>query len=81
MVEKATKPIATPGAKKTVSHIAYSVRDAGDKNYWDRIGAAFAHKNGGGFDALLDAVPLNGRITLIVPSEKPAEDTAEREAA
>jgi hypothetical protein len=74
MTEKSTKPIATAASKKSASLIAYNVRDAGEKSYWDRIGAAFAHKSGRGFDVVLDSLPLSGRITLVVPSEKVPED-------
>ncbi|PHP64960.1 hypothetical protein CSC94_21750 [Zhengella mangrovi] len=50
--------------------IAYTIRDAGESKHWDRVGAAFAHKDGQGFDLVLDALPVNGRVTLRVPKEK-----------
>jgi hypothetical protein len=50
--------------------IAYTVRQSTEKSYWDRIGAAFPHKDGAGFDLVLDALPVNGRVTLRVPSER-----------
>ncbi len=50
---------------------AYSVReyekDGKKDSYWTKIGVAFAHKNGEGFDIVLEASPINGRITLIKP--------------
>jgi hypothetical protein len=51
--------------------IAWHIRKSGEKAYWDRVGAAFAHKDGEGFDLVLDALPIDGRVTLRVPSEKP----------
>lgn len=51
--------------------IAWHIRKAGEKSYWDRVGAAFAHKDGSGYDVILDAMPIDGRVTLRVPSEKP----------
>ena len=58
-------------ASKAPSHIAYQVREGkGDKGYFTRIGAAWPNKKGTGFNIQLDAVPLNGRITLLIPSEK-----------
>ena len=75
MTDTAPKP-ATTETSKSPAMIAYSVRDAGEESYWDRVGAAFAHKKGGGYDVVLDSLPLSGRITLRVPSEK-----AEKEAA
>lgn len=56
---------------KAPTHIAYQVRDReGDKGFFIRIGAAWPHKDGNGFNIQLDAVPLDGRVTLRVRSEK-----------
>lgn len=62
---------ATAGSKAP-SHIAYHVRDReGGKGFWTRIGSAWAHQDGNGFNVQLDGlVPLDGRITLRVASEK-----------
>ena len=58
-------------APKTPSHIAYQVRDReGKKSFWTRIGSAWAHQDGKGFNIQLEVVPLDGRITLRVASEK-----------
>ena len=60
-------------SSKSPTHIAYQVRDTrGGDSYWTRIGSAWAHTDGLGFKVQLDAVPLDGRITLRVPSEKSA---------
>ena len=60
-----------PDTKK-VRDIAYQVREGnGEKGYFTRIGAAWPNKDGKGFNIQLAAVPLDGRITLRVPSEKP----------
>ena len=45
-------------------------RAAGKKARFTEIGVAFPHKDGKGFDILLDAMPLSGRITLRVPEPK-----------
>ncbi len=56
---------------KAPSHVAYQVRDReGRKGFWTRIGSAWAHGDGKGFNIQLDVVPLDGRITLRVASEK-----------
>ena len=56
---------------KTPSHVAYHVRDRENgKGFWTRIGSAWAHGDGQGFNPQLDTVPLDGRITLRVASEK-----------
>lgn len=53
------------------SHFAYHVRDReqGD-SFWTRIGSAWPHADGKGFNIQIETVPLDGRITLRVPSEK-----------
>jgi len=56
---------------KAPSHIAYTVRDReGKKAFWTRIGSVWPHADGKGYTVQLEAVPLDGRITLRVASEK-----------
>ena len=56
---------------KSPSHIAYQVRDRdGKQGFWTRIGSAWAHADGKGFSVQLECVPLDGRITLRVASDK-----------
>jgi len=56
------------------SHFAYVVKEgATPKGYWTKIGAAFAHNDGKGFTLMLDALPLDGRLTLRKPEPKPEE--------
>jgi hypothetical protein len=65
-----TKATETTGSKSP-SHIAYHVRDReGGKGFWTRIGSAWAHADGNGFNIQLDVAPLDGRITLRLASEK-----------
>ena len=50
---------------------AYVVRDRDDKkSNWREIGVAFTHKDGKGFDLLLDAVPVSGRVVLRTIEDK-----------
>lgn len=51
------------------THVAYQVRDGNSKGFWHRIGAAWAHKDGKGFNIELTCVPLDGKITLRVATE------------
>jgi len=53
-------------ASKKPSHFVYTVRDGGEKqnDYWTKIGVAFAHNDGKGFSVILDAVPLDGKLTI-----------------
>lgn len=56
---------------KVPSHVAYQVRDReGKKGFWTRIGSAWPHADGNGFNIQIEALPLDGRITLRVASEK-----------
>jgi hypothetical protein len=47
----------------TPTYRAYSVikRD-GQDDYWLNLGLAFPHKDGGGFNIILQAFPLDGKI-------------------
>ncbi len=58
-----------PASGKAPAYIAYQVRDGNEKGFFTRIGAAWPNKDGKGFNVQLDAVPLNGRITLRLASE------------
>ncbi len=59
------------GASKTPSHVAYQVRDSKNgKSFWTRIGSVWQHADGQGFNIQIECVPLDGRITLRVASEK-----------
>ena len=55
---------------KSPSHYAYNVRNREGGDYWIRIGSAWAHADGNGFNVQIETVPLDGRITLRVASEK-----------
>ena len=50
---------------------AYVVRDREDKKAnWREVGIGFAHKDGKGFDLLLDAVPVGGRLVVRTIEDK-----------
>ena len=60
----------TNTSPKSPSHVAYQVRDReGKKSFWTRIGSAWAHADGKGFNIQIETVPLDGKITLRVISE------------
>lgn len=59
---------------KRPSHIAYQVREGQEgQSYFNRVGCAFAHKDGQGFNIMLEAMPVDGRITLRTPKERLAD--------
>jgi hypothetical protein len=60
----------TNTASKAPAYIAYQVREGNQKGYFTRIGAAWPNKDGKGFNIQLDAIPLDGRVTLRLASEK-----------
>ena len=53
------------------SHIAYQVSERDDgKAFFNRCGSAFKHKDGQGFNVVLDAMPVNGQVVLRTPQER-----------
>jgi hypothetical protein len=65
-----TTSTASNTPSKSPTHIAYQVRDRdGGKGFWTRIGSVWPHADGKGFNIQIDAVPLDGRITLRVVDE------------
>jgi hypothetical protein len=60
-----------PTTANAPSHVAYHVKNGkGDKGFWTRVGAAWQHKDGKGFNIQLDFVPLDGSIQLRVAGDK-----------
>ena len=46
-------------------YIAYNVQETKQgKPVFNRVGAAWQHKDGQGYDIQLDSMPVNGRVTL-----------------
>lgn len=68
--------MTTPTKKPT--HFVYTVREGkeADQRYWTKVGAAFAHRDRKGFSILLDALPLNGRLTVRAPHAQKPDDFA-----
>jgi hypothetical protein len=52
----------------------FVVREEGEeeskKSYWTKIGVAFPHKSGKGFNVELEAAPLSGRLVVREPKAK-----------
>ena len=50
------------------SHKVFVVEDRGEGEegdaFWTRVGSAWAHKDGKGFNVVLSALPVNGRLVL-----------------
>jgi hypothetical protein len=63
---------------KQPTHRAYSViRREGQDDFWLNLGLVFPHKDGGGFNIMLQAFPLDGKIVCReITAEAEAEDAA-----
>jgi hypothetical protein len=59
----------------TPAYRAYTVvRREGKDDYWLNIGVAFAHEDADGFNLLLQALPLDGKIVLRTYKETEEEE-------
>jgi hypothetical protein len=65
------------------SHRVYAVVKNGERNFWQPIGAAWAHGDGDGFNVKLEYLPLNAAEIVIRKPKAEAElaDAAAGEAA
>jgi hypothetical protein len=54
---------------------AYTVIKRGDDkdDYWLNVGAAYPHEDGEGFNLLLNALPVDGKLVLRTYKDKPEE--------
>jgi hypothetical protein len=76
MSKKTTAP--APNASNGTRFDAYSVREyeanGGEKKSdWTRVGVAFPHSDGKGFNVLLQALPLDGKMVLRLHDKDGAE--------
>lgn len=55
--------------------LAWHVTQRGEKSFWNKVGAAWRHKDGQGFTVQLETCPINGRIVL----RQPLDDTGQNE--
>jgi hypothetical protein len=65
------------------THRAYSViKREGQDDYWLNLGLAFPHKDGKGFNIILQAIPFDAKIVIreITGDDKNAEDERMRQA-
>ena len=77
MAQKTEQKAEQAQADKGPDFIAFHVLEGErGKKYWTRLGAAWAHRDGEGFNIQLDVMPVtgfDGRIVLRVPR---ADDAA-----
>ncbi|MFQ3244103.1 MAG: hypothetical protein ACI9SP_000728 [Arenicella sp.] len=64
-VQQDQQPQKQQSKGRNPDHIAYNVKETREgKPIFNRIGAAWQHKDGQGFDIQLDSTPVNGRVTM-----------------
>jgi hypothetical protein len=57
------------------THRAYSViRREGQDDFWLNVGLVFPHKDGGGFNIMLQALPLDGKIVCREITDEDRDD-------
>ncbi len=59
--------------------LAWHVTNKGTKSFWNKVGAAWKHRDGQGYTFQLEVVPINGRIVLRQPIEDPDTPAIEKE--
>ena len=71
--------MAEKSESRQPTHRAYSVirRGDGQDDFWLNIGLVFPHKDDGGFNIMLQALPLDGKIVCrTINAEEEAEESA-----
>ena len=62
--------MAEKNEPKQPTHRVYSViRREGQDDFWLNLGLAFAHKDGKGFNLMLQALPIDGKLVCREISE------------
>ena len=66
----------------TATHRAYTViRREGQDDYWLNLGLVFGHQDGKGFNIVLQALPLDGKIVCREVADDDAEEQPKPPAA
>ncbi len=65
-------------ANRQPDYTAYTVIDRGENAdpWWYPIGAAFMNQDGEGYNVILQALPLDGKIVLRVPKPSSSNNDA-----
>lgn len=65
-----TAPAQQETRNSKPTHGVYVIEGEGERAFWTKLGAAWAHNDGEGFNIQLSAVPLTGRLVLRTMKEK-----------
>ncbi|WP_296740384.1 hypothetical protein [Mesorhizobium sp.] len=60
----------TAAPKNIPSHGVYVVEGEGEKAFWTKVGCAWSHSDGEGYNVTLTALPVNGRLVIRTRTEK-----------
>ena len=65
------------GINSAPTHNVFTVEDRGEGEdpFWLKIGAAWPHKDGKGFNITLSALPPDNRLVLRVPTEQEDDES------
>jgi hypothetical protein len=59
-------------ANQQPSYTAYTdIKREGKDDWWQSIGSAFMHADGDGYNVVLHALPIDGRVVLRLPKGEP----------
>jgi hypothetical protein len=58
-------------------HAITVVKREGQDDFWINIGAAFMHQDGDGYNVVLQALPINGKVVRL-PKSDGKEDKTDR---
>jgi hypothetical protein len=59
---------------------AYTViKREGQDDFWLPIGAAFMHQDGDGYNVVLQALPIDGKVVLRLPKDDQAEQSDQQQ--
>jgi hypothetical protein len=68
-------------ANQQPSFRAYTVvKREGQEDFWLAIGAAFMHQDGDGYNVVLQALPIDGKIVLRQPKDDQSAQPAQEQA-
>ncbi|MCB8835821.1 hypothetical protein [Aurantimonas sp. VKM B-3413] len=56
--------MTTKSKSSSPSHTVYVVEGEGDRAFWTKVGSAWFHDDGEGFNIRLTALPIDGRLII-----------------
>lgn len=66
----AKKEAAAPKGNLPTHNVYIVEGDGKDRSFWTKVGCAWQHQDGDGFNINLTALPVNGRLVIRARKEK-----------